>query len=295
MAAGGRRHRRGAGNPAVWAGRGHARPAAAGRAGLGGPGARAEASWRHDDDPLGGIPRGPFRGLRLQPLLRPASWFRTAADPGDAPAPRRRGEGVRRLFGQADRDRRSDDGRDPRGGDFRRRARRLEPHLCRGDLDADVAGLDRRPRAHVPLLRRRAEAAGSRQSEERGQQGLLLRPRDQPHLRRDGGALFGRHPPGAAAAAAGQGESRGRSPIRPDLHSGAAAPSDVLLARRMQRGHRARHATHERSSHAQPRPEPARAVREDRARRPHRLARRRLGVRGMAARAGQSRLSHRGP
>jgi transposase len=63
----------------------------------------------------------------------------------------------------------------------------------------------------------------------------------------------------------------------------------------MQRGDRARHATHERPSHAQPRPEPSRAVREDRARRPHRLARRGLGVRGMAARAGQSRLSHRGP
>jgi hypothetical protein len=29
-----------------------------GRAGLGGPGARAQASWRHDDDPLGGISRG---------------------------------------------------------------------------------------------------------------------------------------------------------------------------------------------------------------------------------------------
>jgi hypothetical protein len=53
--------------------------------------------------------------------------------------------GVRRLFGHADRDRRSDDGRDPRGEDLRRRARRLEPHLCRGDLDADVHGLDRRP------------------------------------------------------------------------------------------------------------------------------------------------------
>ena len=158
-----------------------------------------------------------------------------------------------------------------------------------------LAGLDRRPRAHVPLLRRRAEAAGSRQSEERGQQGLVLRPRDQPHLRRDGGALRGRNPAGAAAAAEGQGESRGRSQICPDLHSGAAAPSDVLLARRMQRGDRARHATHERASHAQPRPEPSRVVRDNRARRPHRLARRRLGVRGMAARAGQSRLSHRGP
>ena len=66
-------------------------------------------------------------GYGYQPLLRPASWIRTAADHGDAPAPRRRGDGVRRLFGQADRDRRSDDRRNPRGGDFRRRARRLEP------------------------------------------------------------------------------------------------------------------------------------------------------------------------
>ena len=38
---------------------------------------------------------------------------------------------------------------------FRRRARRFEPHLCRGDLDATIAGLDRRACAHVPLLRRR--------------------------------------------------------------------------------------------------------------------------------------------
>src|SRR5271166_4863259 len=150
LAAGRRRHRRGSRSPAVWAGRGHARPAAAGRAGLGGPGARTQASWRHDVDPLGGIPRGPFRGLRLQPLLRPSSWIRTAADPRDAPAPCRRGEGVRRLFGQADRDRRSDDGRDPRGGDFRRRARRLEPHLRRGDLDETLPDWTG---AHVRMFR----------------------------------------------------------------------------------------------------------------------------------------------
>ena len=34
------------------------------------------------------------------PLLRSASWIRTAADSGDAPAPCRRREGVRRLFGR---------------------------------------------------------------------------------------------------------------------------------------------------------------------------------------------------
>src|SRR5208283_5918712 len=61
------------------------------------------------------------------------------------------------------------------------------------DVDATTAGLDRRARAHVPLFRR-AEAAGSRQSEERGQQGLLLRSRDQPDLWGHGGALLGRRP-----------------------------------------------------------------------------------------------------
>src|SRR6185437_16897977 len=93
----------------------------------------------------------------------------------------------------------------------------------------------------------------------------------EPHLRRDGGPLLGRRPAGAAGKAAGQGEGRGRGPICPDLHSGVAACADVLLARRMQRGHRPRHATHERASHAQPRPEPSGVVRSDRARRPHRL------------------------
>ena len=68
MAAGRRRHRRGSGNPAVRAGRGYAGPAASDRAGLVRPGARTEAARRHDVDHLGGIPGGPFRGLRLQSL-----------------------------------------------------------------------------------------------------------------------------------------------------------------------------------------------------------------------------------
>src|SRR5208282_988315 len=84
MAASRRRHRGGSGTPALWARRDCDRPAAAGRTGLGGLGARTEAAWRDDDDPLGGIPRGPARGLRLQPVLRSASRIRTAADSGDA-------------------------------------------------------------------------------------------------------------------------------------------------------------------------------------------------------------------
>ena len=136
------------------------------------PGARAEASWRHDDDPLGGIPRGPFRGLRLQPFLRSAAWIRTAADPGDAPAPRRRGEGVRRLFGQTDRDHRSVT------GEIR------EAEIFVGVLGASnftfakatwTQALPDWIGAHVRVFEAIggvAEAAGAGQSEDRGHQGL---------------------------------------------------------------------------------------------------------------------------
>ena len=47
------------------------------------------------------------------------------------------------------------------GRDLRRRARRLQPHLCGGDLDAVVTGLDWRPRAHVPLLWGSPTSAGA--------------------------------------------------------------------------------------------------------------------------------------
>ena len=52
--------------------------------------------------------------------------------------------------------------------------------LCRGDVVADAAGLDRRSCPHVPLLRRGAPPAGAGQSQERRQQGLVLRSRGQP-------------------------------------------------------------------------------------------------------------------
>ena len=137
MAIAGGCHRRRIGRPAVPACRGPVWPAAAGGAGLGGTGAGAEAPRRQYDGAVGGIPGGPSGGLWLQPVLRSASRVRTTADAGDAPASCRRRQGVCRLFGQADRDRRSLHRRNPRGGDFRRRARRLEPHLRGGDLDAD--------------------------------------------------------------------------------------------------------------------------------------------------------------
>jgi hypothetical protein len=92
------------------------------------------------------------------------------------------------------------------------------------------------------------EAAGSQQSEERGQRGLLRRSRDQPDLRGHAGAPLGRNPASAAA-------SRGRGRIRPDLHSQvpradllslAACNAAIALGMRSTK----------RSSHTQPRPEP---------------------------------------
>ena len=113
-----------------------------------------------------------------------------------------------------------------------------------------------------------------------------------PEINRTYGAMAAHYGVGILPArprqAAGQGQGRGRGPIRPDLHSRPVAPSDVLLARRMQRGDRDRHGAHERASDAPPRREPARAVREPSSGRPQRLAGRRLRVRGMAAARGST-------
>ena len=78
---------------------------------------------------IGEIPRDASRRPLLQSILRFAARLRAAADAGDAPASFRQRQGVRGLFRQADRDRRSGNRRDPRGRDFRRRAlaRRTSP------------------------------------------------------------------------------------------------------------------------------------------------------------------------
>ena len=91
--------------------------------------------------------------------------------------------------------------------------------------------------AHVRLFRflRRAAPHRARQPEERHPQGLVLRPRDQPQLRHDGGPLRRRRAAGETAEAARQSQGRGRGPLRPDLHPRPAATADVLLARRGQR------------------------------------------------------------
>ena len=263
-----RRHRGGSGTPALWARRDCDRPAAAGRAGLGGFGARAEATRRDDDDPLGGIPRGPARGLWLQPVLRPATRVRKTADAGDAPAPCRRRKGVRRLFRQADRDRRS---RPPAKSARRRFSSAV---LGASNLTyAEATWTQQLPDwtgAHVRMFRFFG-GAPKLLVPDNLKSGVNKASFYDPEINRTYGAMARITRVGILPArprqAEGQSESRGRRQIRPDLHSRAVAPADVLLARRMQRGDRARHATHERAPHAQPRGKPARAVREDRARR----------------------------
>lgn len=78
-------------------------------AGLGGPGARTEASRRQSDGALGGVPGRAPGWLRLLAVLRPVPGVRAAPVARDAPAPRSRRQGVRRLLGQEDRDCRSRD------------------------------------------------------------------------------------------------------------------------------------------------------------------------------------------
>jgi transposase len=120
-----------------------------------------------------------------------------------------------------------------------------------------------------------------------------------PEINRTYGAMAAHYSVGILPArpykATRQDEGRSRRQICSDLHPRAIARADLPLARRMQPRHHDCHAAHERAHHAPSRPEPARTVREGRARRAQRFAGRGLGVRGMGARASQPRLSHRGP
>ena len=117
---------------------------------------RDEAAGRHPRAALGRISGRSSRGLRLLPVLRAITAAGGAALAGHAPAPCRGRAGcsstipARRLavIDPAT-------GAVAPGGDLHRRARGLELHLCRGELEPDAAGLDRRPCPRVRLLRRR--------------------------------------------------------------------------------------------------------------------------------------------
>lgn len=104
--------------------------------------------------------------------------------------------------------------------------------------DADPARLDRLAHARLCVLRRRADADGIRQSSIRHHQGLLLRARRQPQLRRDGGPLrHGLHL-GASEEAARQGQGGSRRSAGDALDHRQAAERQVLLDSRAERGDR---------------------------------------------------------
>ena len=130
-------------------------------------GARAQAAGCQPAGALGRIPGDPPGGLRLQPVLPAVPRVRAAAVADDAPTACGWTQGVRRLLRQTGADHRSADGRGADGGDLRGRARRLQPDLCRGDLVADAARLDRVARTHVPVLGCSTTTAGAGQPQER--------------------------------------------------------------------------------------------------------------------------------
>ena len=206
-------------------------------AGLGCGPPRAAAQGRDAVAPLGGAPRRSSRRLRLQPVLRTLPPLGTAPLADHAPAPCRRRADVRRLRRHHARGDRPRDRRGPRGAALRRRARRLELHLRRGDLDAGALRLDRRALPGAVLFRRRARPDRLGQPQGRRHPRLLLRAGGEPHLRRHGRALRHRGGSGAAAQAARQGKGRGCGADRRALDHRAAEEPQVLLALGDQRGH----------------------------------------------------------
>ena len=162
--------------------------------------------------------------------------WRRGVSADDAPDPPRRREAVRGLC------RRHCAGvrRDDRGGAararVRRRARRLELHLCGGALERRAGRLDRRPCQRARLPRRHAAAAGLRQSAGRGDGRVPLRARHQPHLPGHGRPLRRRRAADPGPPPTRQGQGRGGGADRRALHPGAPAPPAVLLAGRAERG-----------------------------------------------------------
>src|SRR6516162_4447604 len=139
LAAAGGTDRRRTGGAAVQRRWHQARASPSSRARLGRGSPRAEAQARDAADPVGRVHRAASRRLSLFPLLRavPRLGITTVGD--DAADPCRRRQAVcrlRRRYGAGDH--RSAQWQDPAGADFFRRARRLELHLCRSELDAGL-------------------------------------------------------------------------------------------------------------------------------------------------------------
>ena len=161
-----------------------------------------------------------------------------SAGSGDAPGTSGRREAVRGL----QRTDRAGDRPGQRGGQggggVRRRAGRVQLHLCRGDLDAGPERLDRFACAHHGVPWRGAGDRGAGQPEGRRDQGAPLRAEAQPHLPGMGRALRGGDFAGQAEKAEGQGEGRDGRASGSAVDPGAAAQSAGFLPGRTQRSDR---------------------------------------------------------
>ena len=129
---------------------------------------RAAPAGRYADAAVGGISPGRTRRLRLQPLVRALPRLGGPAVADNASGASGRRANVRRLCRPDYRGDRRPQWGDPPSPDIRRSDGRLQLHLCRGELDADAARLDRLARSSAGLHGRRTGAAGPRQPEGRG-------------------------------------------------------------------------------------------------------------------------------
>ena len=160
---------------------------------------RAASTGRDAGVGVAGVQGGPPRGAAVQLVLRPIPGVGLEARRGDAPGAPRRREAVRRLR----RAHRRGGGPPHRGATpsagVRRGARSVELHVCRGDVDADAAGLGRVARARIRVSWRLQRTGHSRQLGLSGEPRPSLRARHQPDLPRPGPPLRSR---GAACARA---------------------------------------------------------------------------------------------
>ena len=210
------------------AGRDRRRPAGAGP-GLDPPG--AAPARRHAGAAARRVSRRAPDGLSLLGVLRAVSRLARAAAPVDAAGPQGRREGLRRLRRPAAHDRRRRHGRGDRRRALRRRARRLELHLRRGDADATERGLDREPRPRRRVLRRRAGGLGAGSTAHRRDGAVPLRAGRPADLRGVGAALSHGHHSGASGETSRQSQGRSGRAGRRALDPGAPPPRDLLHAR----------------------------------------------------------------
>ena len=155
------------------------------------------------------------------------------------------------------------------------------------------AWLGRRARQRARLHRRRAEAAGLRQPARRGDGGLPLRARHQPHLPGHGRPLRRGRAADTGSASPRQGQGGGRGADRRTLHRGAPAQPALPVAGRPERGDPGGARRPERQADAQARGKPARVLRDDRPSGAAAAAGGTLRLRRMAALPGGARLPRR--